>query len=169
MPEGPELRLNSQFVNRTGQGRVFTGGVVKSTVSKCCDVDFKSPRYAITSEARGKELALVLQCLEDPNNRTRLLFRFGMSGRFRFTLASEIPKHAHLQFFTDEQPPNVLSFIDVRRFGSWQVMDGWGRRGVQIPCTSMRIFVGMSSIIWRTQASTGQFVKSCSTKSTSTV
>ena len=126
MPEGPELRLNSHFVNRTCQGRVFTGGVVKSAVSKCCDVDFKSPRYAITSEARGKEMALVLQCLEEPKNKTRLLFRFGMSGRFRFTPALEIPNHAHLQFSTDEQPPNVLSFIDVRRFGSWHVMDGWG-------------------------------------------
>lgn len=126
MPEGPELRLNSQFVNNVCRGREFTGKVVKSTVSKCCDVDFDSPRYFISSEARGKEMALILHCLEDAGRRIRLLFRFGMSGKFKFNPASEIPKHAHLQFYTNEQPQNVLSFVDTRRFGSWQVAEGWG-------------------------------------------
>ena len=127
MPEGPELRLNSLLVNRVCEGRVFAGRVVKSAVSKSSDVTFTSPRYTIRSEARGKEMTLILQCLEKSNNRLRLLFRFGMSGRFRFGPASEIPKHSHLQFFTDEQPQNALCFVDVRRFGSWHfVKEGWG-------------------------------------------
>ena len=108
------------------KGRLFRGEVLKSAVSKSTDVSFTSPSYTITSEARGKEMALILQCLEDPENRLRLLFRFGMSGRFAYTPAADIPKHAHLQFFTDEHPPNVLCFTDVRRFGSWHVRDGWG-------------------------------------------
>lgn len=127
MPEGPELCLNSLLVNRVCEGRVFTGGVAKSAVSKSCDVPFTSTHYTITSEARGKEMALILQCLERAENRLRILFRFGMSGRFRFGSVSEVPKHTHLQFFTNEQPQNVLCFVDVRRFGSWHLMEkGWG-------------------------------------------
>ena len=126
MPEGPELLINSRFVTSICRGRIFSGKVIKSEVNKCCEVDFKSPRYTITSEARGKEAALILQCLDNARNRTRLLFRFGMSGRFKFSPAEDIPKHAHLLFFTNEQPQNVLSFVDVRRFGSWHVADGWG-------------------------------------------
>ena len=131
MPEGPELCTNSRFVNHVCRGRLFRGKVIKSAVSKCSDVDFSSEAYSISSEARGKELALTLQCSVDPQNRLRLLFRFGMSGKFRFGPASELPKHAHLQFFSNgsdgKGEPNVLSFVDVRRFGTWRVMPaGWG-------------------------------------------
>ena len=135
MPEGPELCLNSIFVNSVSSGRLFKGKVVKSAVSKCSDVDFVSDAYTISSEARGKEVALTLQCTLDPQNKLRLLFRFGMSGKFRFCPLKELPKHAHLQFFTKtsrrgkgkEESPDVLSFVDVRRFGSWHVMpEGWG-------------------------------------------
>lgn len=123
--------MNSRFVNHVCRGRLFRGKVVKSAVSKCCDIDFGSEAYTISSEARGKELALTLQCSVDPQNRLRLVFRFGMSGKFRFGPASELPKHAHLQFFSygngSEEEPNVLSFVDVRRFGTWRVMpSGWG-------------------------------------------
>ena len=141
MPEGPELCVNSRFVNHVCRGRLFKGKVFKSPVSKCCDINFCSEAYSITSEARGKEMALTLQCTLEPENRLRLLFRFGMSGKFRFSPASELPKHAHLQFFSrtanaagcdagageSKQSPSVLSFVDVRRFGSWRVMPtGWG-------------------------------------------
>jgi endonuclease VIII-like 1 len=49
-----------------------------------------------------------------------------MSGRFSFCRADEIHKHAHLNFFTCDNPPMVLSFVDARRFGSWHVTDEWG-------------------------------------------
>lgn len=132
MPEGPELCMNSRFVNNVCRGRIFNGKVVKSTVSKCCEVDFTSEAYTITSESRGKEVALTLQCTLNPLNKLRLLFRFGMSGKFRFSPLKELPKHAHLQFLSkspDEGKTevNVLSFVDVRRFGSWHVTPvGWG-------------------------------------------
>ena len=122
MPEGPEVRVSSLYVNEICKGRAFTGEVVKSAVSKCSGVDFSSPRYSITSESRGKEMALTLECLKDTKNKIRVIFRFGMSGRFRFGPASEIHKHAHLMFFTHEEPRNVLMFVDVRRFGSWHVV-----------------------------------------------
>ncbi|CAI7996348.1 Endonuclease 8-like 1 [Geodia barretti] len=134
MPEGPELCMNSRFVNNVCRGRLFTGKIVKSAVSKCPDVDFSSEAYVISSESRGKEMALTLQCSAEPLNRLRLLFRFGMSGKFKFTPMNQIPKHAHLQFFSRPSDADaaseqklVLSFVDVRRFGSWRVMpEGWG-------------------------------------------
>ena len=136
MPEGPELCINSRFVNRVCSGRLFKGKVVKSAVSKCSVVEFNSEAYTISSEAHGKEMALILRCSLEPQNKLRLLFRFGMSGKFKFSRSSEIPKHAHLQFFSwGSGPgggelaasPDVLSFVDVRRFGTWRVMPvGWG-------------------------------------------
>ena len=134
MPEGPELQLASTFVNEVSEGRLFGGPVQKSPVSKSCDVDFTSPTYSITSESRGKELALTLSCQKDARNQLRLLFRFGMSGRFVFGPATDLHKHAHLNFFTTATAASdsadtvyALSFVDPRRFGSWQVTDGWGK------------------------------------------
>lgn len=128
MPEGPELCISSRFVNTVCKGRLFTGKVVKSSVSKCLDVDFSSNAYTISSQSRGKEMALTLQCTLEPLNKLRLLFRFGMSGKFVYVAQNEVPKHAHLKFFSScESAGGVLSFVDVRRFGSWHVTPvGWG-------------------------------------------
>ncbi len=135
MPEGPELRMNSMFINHVCRDLVFAGPPRKSEVSKSDGVLWDSPRYSIASESRGKEMALLLQCLHNKKNKMRILFRFGMSGKFAFTPASMIPKHAHLRFHAQEEAENaestkdkgVLSFVDTRRFGSWHVMDsGWG-------------------------------------------
>ena len=54
-----------------------------------------------------------------------VLFRFGMSGCFKFTSVNEIPKHAHLRFFAKDGE-NVLSFVDYRRFGRWTINGDWG-------------------------------------------
>ena len=151
MPEGPELRINSRFINNICKGVLFSGRPERSSVSKCSLVDWSSPRYSIRSESRGKELVLILQCQQEKDNQIRILFRFGMSGKFVFTPATMIPKHAHLKFHTlngslgcnngdtkrkdgEEGSENVLSFVDVRRFGSWHVFpSGWGRdRGPDI-------------------------------------
>ena len=134
MPEGPEIRLSSLYINHVCSNRRFTGKVTKSAVTKNPDVPFTSPSYTITAEARGKELALVLSC-QETNARLRLLFRFGMSGRFRLTLASDLPKHSHLQFYSLEEPQYVLSFVDTRRFGSWHVNEGWGKERGPDPIT----------------------------------
>lgn len=137
MPEGPELHLASKFVNEVCEGRFFSGPVQKSAVSKSCAIDFSSPCYSIISQPRGKELALTLSCQKDARNQLRLLFRFGMSGRFAFGPASELHKHAHLNFFTTTTTTPargdsagavyVLSFVDPRRFGSWHVTEDWGK------------------------------------------
>ena len=136
MPEGPELRMNSLFINSVCSGLLFGGRPIKSSVSKCPNIDWESSKYTIRSESRGKELALFLQCKEQPSKALRILFRFGMSGKFTLTGTDGIPKHAHLQFNSvpgGQKEVSVLSFVDVRRFGSWHVCEGWGEeRGPDI-------------------------------------
>ena len=130
MPEGPELYKNSQMVNEVCKGRIFSGKIVKSAVStKNPDVKFPARDYTIHAESRGKEMALILTSLDSDckreglkkekdceQKRLRILFRFGMSGKFTFGSIKEMHKHAHLNFYTKEKPLMVLSFVDVRRF-----------------------------------------------------
>ncbi|KAM4618386.1 endonuclease 8-like 1 isoform 2-T2 [Polymixia lowei] len=136
MPEGPELHLASQFVNRMCDGVVFTGPVRKSEVSKSPDVPFTCEAYRITATSRGKEVKLTLTPLKSDEKKQSvkprkadqamdIVFRFGMSGFFRFTAEGELPKHAHLRFYSNEKPCRVLSFVDARRFGSWQPNGTW--------------------------------------------
>lgn len=137
MPEGPELHLASLYVNKMCDGVVFSGPVVKSEVSKSPDVAFTCKSYRITAASRGKEVKLTLTPLKSDDDGKRqlkggqadgpmdIVFRFGMSGYFRFTSEDEIPKHAHLRFYTKEKPRRVLSFVDTRRFGSWQPNGTW--------------------------------------------
>lgn len=141
MPEGPELHLASLFVNRMCNGVVFSGAVEKSEVSKNPDVPFTSDAYIVSATSRGKEVRLTLTPIKsdgdgEPPKRARakaeqnqepmdVVIRFGMSGFFRFTPENELPKHAHLRFYTREEPRRVLSFVDARRFGSWQPNGTW--------------------------------------------
>ncbi|XP_067090708.1 endonuclease 8-like 1 isoform X2 [Osmerus mordax] len=136
MPEGPELHLASLFVNRMCEGVVFTGSVKKSQVSKRPDVPFTSEAYRITAQSRGKEVRLTLTPIKSDDVKQSvkaghsdqpmdIIFHFGMSGFFRFTPEDELPKHAHLQFYSNEKPSRVLSFVDARRFGGWQPNGTW--------------------------------------------
>ncbi|XP_032380122.1 endonuclease 8-like 1 isoform X2 [Etheostoma spectabile] len=136
MPEGPELHLASLYVNKMCAGVVFTGPVRKSQVSKNPDVPFTCEAYCITATSRGKEVKLTLTPMksDDPKERVKsgqadqpmdIVIRFGMSGYFRFTTEDELPKHAHLRFYSKETPCRVLSFVDARRFGSWQPNGTW--------------------------------------------
>jgi endonuclease VIII-like 1 len=146
MPEGPELHLGSKFVNRVCSGRLFSGKVVKSEVShKNPDVDWDAEYYTVSAQSRGKEVKLTLQ--ESTKNMEEgftkrgmhikggkmmdIVFRFGMSGNFKFEKVTEMHKHAHLNFFTSSDSM-VLSYVDVRRFGKWEPNGDWSKnRG---PC-----------------------------------
>jgi len=141
MPEGPELYKNSQMVNEACQGRIFSGKIVRSAVNtKSPEVSFPACEYTIHAESRGKEMALILTSVDSDCERKgikkvneckpktlRILFRFGMSGKFTFGLVKDIHKHAHLNFFTKDKPLMVLSFVDVRRFGRWELTDTWSK------------------------------------------
>lgn len=61
-----------------------------------------------------------------------ILVRFGMSGSLKLLSLDDYKqqKHAHLNFFSVDGM--VLSFVDYRRFGKWEINSGWGpNRG---PC-----------------------------------
>ncbi|XP_032127849.1 endonuclease 8-like 1 isoform X6 [Sapajus apella] len=129
MPEGPELHLASQFVNDACRTLVFGGCVEKSSVSRNPEVPFESSAYRISASARGKELRLTLSPLpgaQPPQEPLALVFRFGMSGSFQLVPREELPRHAHLRFYT--APPGrqlALCFVDIRRFGHWDLGGKW--------------------------------------------
>lgn len=140
MPEGPELHLASEYVNRVCHGVIFSGQIVKSDVSKNPSITFAAPFCSIVSKSRGKELLLTLMEVNCDDNKTNqpqvkkecdsrlemnILFRFGMSGSFSVTDDCTIPKHSHLRFYAHNKPNMVLNFNDPRRFGTWRVADGW--------------------------------------------
>lgn len=125
MPEGPELHLSGLYANRVCAGLHFAGKVEKSAVSKNSEVPFCNPKYTISAVARGKEVKLILTPASDKNEAASVIFRFGMSGSFKFTTEDDLPKHAHLRFYTKDSPRHVLSFVDPRRFGSWEFNGSW--------------------------------------------
>nr|XP_042717980.1 endonuclease 8-like 1 [Chrysemys picta bellii] len=144
MPEGPELHLASCYINTVCAGLIFSGKVEKSEVSKNPEVLFESDAYLISATSRGKEIKLTLTPLKEEKNllpgrgRDReglsqnglqqpmdLVFRFGMSGSFKLASGAELPKHAHLRFYTKESPHRALCFVDIRRFGRWEVHGTW--------------------------------------------
>ncbi|XP_045585350.2 endonuclease 8-like 1 [Procambarus clarkii] len=132
MPEGPELFLASIFINTVSQERLYGGRVVKSEVStRNPEVAWEAAEYNLHAVARGKELKVTLcERARDQKGGKALdiVFRFGMSGSFKFTPVDDMPKHAHLRFYTiNEEIPMVLSFVDYRRFGRWEVGGTWGR------------------------------------------
>uniref|UniRef100_A0A8C0GYH8 Formamidopyrimidine-DNA glycosylase catalytic domain-containing protein n=1 Tax=Chelonoidis abingdonii TaxID=106734 RepID=A0A8C0GYH8_CHEAB len=126
MPEGPELHLASCYINTVCAGLIFSGKVEKSEVSKNSEVLFESDTYLISATSRGKEIkdreGLSQNGLQQPMD---LVFRFGMSGSFKLTSVAELPKHAHLRFYTKESPHRALCFVDIRRFGRWEVHGTW--------------------------------------------
>ena len=137
MPKGPELYLASVFVNKVCKGRIFSGNVIKSAVSvKNPDVPWNKDNYNISATSRGKEIRLTLTQMHDMNTNRKLakmhiIFRFGMSGKFRFDTPDSLHKHAHLNFYS-KCGKHVLSYVDQRRFGRWEVDGVWGKdRG---PC-----------------------------------
>ncbi|XP_071070402.1 endonuclease 8-like 1 isoform X2 [Dasypus novemcinctus] len=129
MPEGPELHLASQFVNEACRNLVFGGCVEKSAVSRNPEVPFESSAYRISASARGKELRLTLSPLpgaQPPQEPLALIFRFGMSGSFQVAPSDALPPHAHLRFHTAPPGPQLtLCFVDIRRFGRWDLGGEW--------------------------------------------
>ncbi|XP_031296664.1 endonuclease 8-like 1 isoform X2 [Camelus dromedarius] len=129
MPEGPELHLASHFVNKECRGLVFSGCVEKSPVSRNPEVPFESSAYHISALARGKELRLTLSPLpgaQPPREPLALVFRFGMTGSFQLAPSDVLPPHAHLRFYTAPSGPRLaLCFVDIRRFGHWELGGEW--------------------------------------------
>ena len=101
MPEGPEIHIAARFINNTAKHHRFGGSIDKSEVStKNPTVEWSAKEYNIRAEARGKELKIHVVDVKNKTSKTHLLLRFGMSGCFKFSDADDMPKHAHLRFYT---------------------------------------------------------------------
>merc|ERR1712079_589976 len=103
MPEGPELRLAANFINKVAVNSSFSGKVVKSDLAaKKQDVNFEAANFSLSAESRGKELKVYLNPMQSDSKKKKkkvveqehevkhLLFRFGMSGCFKLTLIEDI-------------------------------------------------------------------------------
>ena len=57
MPEGPEIRTASNFINKVSETTTFSGQVVRGELAvKLALVNFNAESYSLRAEARGKEL-----------------------------------------------------------------------------------------------------------------
>ena len=57
MPEGPEIRIASIFINQVASTHTFGGKVLKGEkATKLADVPFEATEYTLNAESRGKEL-----------------------------------------------------------------------------------------------------------------
>ena len=57
MPEGPEIRLACNFINKVASCNVFGGKIIKGEkATKLDEVPFSSEEYTVKAESRGKEL-----------------------------------------------------------------------------------------------------------------
>jgi len=127
MPEWAELRITSDFVNKTSVGKGFIKAE-KSDVSKVkTDLSFMNMNrpFTITAESRGKELRL---SISDQKESKYLLMFMGMSGGFalispKYKDYDKVMKHSHLRFYREDGM--ILCFHDVRRFGKWKWADEW--------------------------------------------
>jgi len=132
MPELAEVRSFSDVVN-SQKGQTFVN-IEKSEVHRLSDEPFvpivkKWKKFHVQSKARGKEMILTVSHATKKKEQKHFLFKFGMSGCFRFyTERDEIHKHAHVTFEA-ENGGGYLCFVDQRRFGSWAEVDhadAWG-------------------------------------------
>merc|ERR1711991_47326 len=131
MPELAEVHQFAATVNRHSE-HVY----VKVTKAEVHKLENNFPRWSkfkLRARARGKEAILSITRLDgkkqkEPEER-HYLFRFGMSGSFRyFGPGEELHKHAHV-VFEDETGKHRVAFVDQRRFGRWEEVESdedWG-------------------------------------------
>lgn len=117
MPELAEIRIMSEYINKTSTDRVFIN-LRKSKESKVkTSIEMPFDSFTINATSRGKEMKLQLS---KEDNTINLMCSMGMSGSWVFTKTGEEHKHSHLMFDTFDG--YTLSLVDVRRFAKWQ----WG-------------------------------------------
>ena len=80
MPEGPEIRLACNFINKVASCNVFGGKIIKGEkATKLDEVPFSSEEYTVKAESRGKELkvnkdTIIKKSLREINMRESRLY-----------------------------------------------------------------------------------------------
>eukprot|EP01127_Copromyxa_protea_P017349 TRINITY_DN5273_c0_g1_i2.p1 TRINITY_DN5273_c0_g1~~TRINITY_DN5273_c0_g1_i2.p1 ORF type:complete len:442 (+),score=43.60 TRINITY_DN5273_c0_g1_i2:65-1390(+) len=114
MPELPEVHRYSNVINENCGTLTFSK--VTGDGSKYEAFPLTEP-VTISSKTRGKELCLYLTTLTGKTNT--FCWNHGLVGKWRFSLKSEVPPHARLQFSGEHD--YVLSYVDAMKMGSWRV------------------------------------------------
>lgn len=137
MPELAEVRLTSDYVNSKSEG-IFFQEIRKNPNHKWRDVKLPFNIFWIKSSSRGKEMVLYLHDAFS-DRKIPLRMTMGMGGHFQISKKGNEPKHAHLNFLgTGDE---VLSFVDVRRFGKWHIGQEWSPERGPDPTTEFSDFV----------------------------
>ena len=99
MPEGPEIRIASMFINQVASTHTFGGKVLKGEkATKLVDVPFDAKEYTINAESRGKELKVT--------NNTHLSRRYVLDHIWVFSFTS-LNMHSMAIHFTN-RPRYIL-------------------------------------------------------------
>lgn len=131
MPELAEIKIMSDFINKTCKGIDFTSlsfspSAVKRGLSIIQDSDLQI--FSITAESRGKEL--ILSIIQGGQLYMKISCSMGMSGYWDFCEPDSRPKHTHMAI--NSVSGKLLCLVDVRRFARWKITESWSiNRG---PC-----------------------------------
>lgn len=136
MPELAELKLTSDFINKSSQGLIFKN-ISKNPNHKGNEMISPYDNFTVSSKSRGKELLITLADI-NTNHTTSILMTMGMSGFFSILNGNNLHKHSHLNFNTVCN--KTLSFIDVRRFGKWKWANDWSSNRGPDPTTDHELF-----------------------------
>lgn len=86
MPEGPEIKIMSDFIQKSTNNKVFTKIFTSPKNNNFIDItnDIIKEDFKISTKASGKELSLYL------NENTLMTFFMGMTGNWKFVKNDEI-------------------------------------------------------------------------------
>jgi len=139
MPELAEIKIMSDHINNKCSNKKFYKIWKNPSHKSKTDLSevekILSEGAYIKSESRGKELRIDFY---NESNNISVYFMMGMSGNFKYTeQISEIPKHTHLKFCSDQYD---LCMYDLRRFARWKVDNKWNENRGPCPVTEFDDF-----------------------------
>jgi endonuclease VIII-like 1 len=141
MPESPEIRMYTDFLNYIGS-KSSCHGVQKMPISKNKDISFSimDPELglhplSLSFESKGKEISMNLY--NEDTFYKRYLFQMGMSGYWllcdepNFHSTPKVKNNTVLRLLihsSDSDVHGFLCLVDTRRFAKWSEVnkDSWG-------------------------------------------
>jgi formamidopyrimidine-DNA glycosylase len=120
MPEGPEIRLMSDFINEKSHNKKIVN-VIKHKTKVNTDLSIlENKTVSLKTEYHGKELRLILSDIDK-----HLYFNMGMSGFWSFSKDQNIDdyKWVKLQFVYEDG--SSLLMQDMRCFAKWKWDSNW--------------------------------------------
>jgi endonuclease VIII-like 1 len=142
MPEGPEVKIMSDFINDSCKDLHFTSfsfpeRVWDKNMGIIQDSDLQI--FNIEAESRGKEL--MLSIIQGGEVFMKISCALGMTGNWAVYDRDNKINHQHAQMCFHSVNHKILSLIDVRRFAKWQITEDWSKKRGPDPMTDNLEFV----------------------------